>query len=321
MGAGGMRAFVLEEYGRIEEREFEEPRGEGVQVRVVCCGVCGSDVAVYLGKPGMRERWRPPLILGHEVGGVVEDGLEKGRAVAVNPLIECGQCDQCAGGRENLCRNRTHVGFHIPGGFAERLRVPERQLVPLPKGVEAWKGALAEPLAVAVHAAQRAGDVRGRRVLVVGGGGIGAFVAWVLRRSGGKVAVVEANEKRRLWLEELGVADVAGEAEGEFEVVVDSAGTGGSVDMCLSRCAPGGRVVVVGLGASEARLRLDHLVLGEVALEGSYTYTRRVFEAAVGLLEELPDWPWERRPAKGAEEALRDLAAGRVAAGRVLLTW
>lgn len=318
-----MRAFVLEDYGRIEARDLAELGGEGAWVRVACCGVCGSDVAVYLGKSGMRERWRPPLVLGHEIGGVVEDGGTEsaGRAVAVNPIMSCGQCDQCRRGRENLCRDRRHVGFHVPGGFGERVRVPEEQLVPLPQGVEAWKGALAEPLAVAVQAARRAGDVWGRRVLVVGGGGIGALAAWVLRRSGARVTVLEANEERRLWIERLAVADVAGRLEGEFEVVVDAAGTARSLQVSVDRCAPGGKVVAVGLGDAEVAMRLDRLVLGELVLEGSYTYTRRVFEAAVGLLAELPDWPWERRPADKVQEALRDLADGRVAAGRVLLIW
>lgn len=135
------------------------------------------------------------------------------------------------------------------------------------------------------------------------------------------MTVLEANEERRLWIERLAVADVAGRLEGEFEVVVDAAGTARSLQVSVDRCAPGGKVVAVGLGDAEVAMRLDRLVLGELVLEGSYTYTRRVFEAAVGLLAELPDWPWERRPADKVQEALRDLADGRVAAGRVLLIW
>jgi threonine dehydrogenase-like Zn-dependent dehydrogenase len=318
-----VRAVVLEAYGRLEAREVADGSQEGSQVRVVCCGVCGSDVAVYLGKPIMRERWQPPLILGHEVGGVVEDGAGglAGRPVAVNPILSCGQCDQCRLGRENLCRSRRHVGFHVPGGFAERIRVPEEQLVALPEGVEPWKGALAEPLAVALQAAQRAGEVCGRRVLVVGGGGIGALAAWVLGRLGAAVTILEASALRRTWLQNLRVAEVADHVPGEFDVVVETAGTSRSLRAALEGCGPAGKVVVVGLGEAEVALQLGRLVLGQVAVEGSYTYTRRVFEAAVRMLAELPEWPWDRRPAECADQALRDLAEGHVAAGRVLLTW
>ncbi|GBD31017.1 2-dehydro-3-deoxy-L-rhamnonate dehydrogenase (NAD(+)) [bacterium HR32] len=316
-----MRALVLEGFGRLEMREVDRSPVEGAGVRVASCGICGSDVGVYLGKPIMRQRWQPPLILGHEVGGVAEQGRLAGRAVAVNPILSCGGCGLCRLGRENLCRNRRHVGFHLPGGFAEYLRVPEEQLVPLPDGVEPWKGALAEPLAVAIHAVGRAGDVCGRRVLVLGGGGIGALASWVLRRSGATVTILEVSALRRRWLEGLSVAEVAGEVAGEFEVVLDTVGTSRSLRTSVERCAPAGKVVVVGLGEAEVPVWLSRVVVEEVAVEGSYTYTRRVFNAAVNLLAELPDWPWERRPAEEANRALQELAAGGVTAGRVLLTW
>ena len=200
---------MLESYGQLRMRELEEPGKSGLLVRVACCGVCGSDVAAYLGKEVMRERWQLPLVLGHEVSGVVEEGPEEwvGKGVAVNPLVSCGNCRACRVGRENLCRRRRHIGFHEVGGFAERIRVPVEQLVPLPVGVEVWKGALAEPLAVALRVEELAGPGDGRQALVVGGGGIGALVAWALGRVGWRVCVAERSSARRSWLEGLGVAE------------------------------------------------------------------------------------------------------------------
>ena len=177
-----MRAWVLEDFGRLEVRCLEPPKGPDLLLRVAACGVCGSDLSVYKGSPAMRARWQPPLVLGHEVAGVVVEGPPDwlGRAVAVNPLVACGSCTHCRGGLENLCPERTNLGFHYPGGFAEEIRVPLRQLYPLPPGLPPWKGALAEPLAVALRAVELAGSLLGRRALVVGGGAIGSLVAWAL---------------------------------------------------------------------------------------------------------------------------------------------
>lgn len=152
-----MRAWVLHDYGRLVLEEAPTPQGEGVLVRVVAVGVCGSDLSVYKGSAAMRARWHPPLVLGHEVAGVVEEGPPHllGRAVALHPAIPCGTCGQCQAGRPHLCPRRIHLGFHLSGGLAERVRIPEAQAYPLPPGLPAWKGALAEPLAVALHGVNR----------------------------------------------------------------------------------------------------------------------------------------------------------------------
>lgn len=323
MRDAAVRAVVLEEYGRLVMREVEEGKGKGAVVRVLWCGVCGSDVAVFAGKEVMRERWRPPLILGHEVSGVVEEGPAElvGKTVAVNPIISCGRCGFCME-RENLCRRRTHIGFQWPGGFAERIRVGGEQLVALPEGTEAWKGALAEPLAVALRAAGLAGPGRGLQALVVGGGGIGALVSWLLVRGGWQVSIAECSERRRGWVQTLGVArEVASAIQGEFDVVVDTVGTSRSVAAYLDRCRPGGKMVVLGLGEPSVRVRLNKLVVEEVQLMGSYTYTTSDFQRAVALLQELPPWEWCTRHVSEAQQVFGELVVGNVACGRVLLFW
>src|SRR5919202_4254683 len=136
--------------------EMPEPEvGPGAAiVRPEAVGICGSEVEGYLGKMGNRT---PPLVMGHEFAGTVTEvgeGVDEhllGSEVAVNPLSSDGTCPLCRAGYTNLCPNRKLVGIHSPGGFAEYALVPAQNVYPLPEGVEARMGALAEPLANGVH--------------------------------------------------------------------------------------------------------------------------------------------------------------------------
>src|SRR5919199_4013803 len=159
--------------------EMPEPEvGPGAAiVRPEAVGICGSEIEGYLGKMGNRA---PPLVMGHEFAGIVAEvgeGVDEsllGRLVAVNPLSSDGTCPLCRAGLTNLCPNRKLVGIHSPGGFAEYTLAPAPNVYPLPDGVEARTGALAEPLANGVHAARLGLD--GRHVthaVVIGAGTIG----------------------------------------------------------------------------------------------------------------------------------------------------
>src|ERR687897_659453 len=148
-----------------------------VVVPPTATGICGSEIEGYLGKMGNRT---PPLVMGHEFAGTVTqvgEGVDEGlvgRLVAVNPLSSDGTCPLCRAGLTNLCPNRKLVGIHSPGGFAEYTLAPASNVYPLPEGVEARTGALAEPLANGVHAARL--GLAGRSVehaVVVGAGTIG----------------------------------------------------------------------------------------------------------------------------------------------------
>jgi len=317
-----MKVVVLEDYGRFEDRSLEVPSEGGVLIRVAACGICGSDLSVYKGTPAMRARWKPPLILGHEIAGIVTDGPEKwlGQAVTVNPLVPCGQCDQCRSGYSNLCINRTNIGFHYSGGFAEQIRVPLAQLYALPQGMPLWKGALAEPLAVAVRAVELAGMVSGHRVLVLGGGAIGTLVAWVLARMGATVSVTEHNPLRRTWLRSLGfIAEVLQTSTAEYHAVIDTVGAKDTPALAVSIVKPGGTVVLVGLGDVEVPLPLQRVVLQEITLRGSYVFTHADFARATQILLELPDELAIQRPFTQAQGAFDDLLSGKLAASKVVL--
>jgi len=323
-----VRAWVLQDYGSLSLEERPLPEGPGLLLRVVATGICGSDLSVYKGTPAMRARWRPPLILGHEVAGIVEEGPEAllGRAVALYPALPCGVCETCQAGRPHLCPSRRHLGFHYPGGLASWIRVPEGLAYPLPEGLPFWKGALAEPLAVAWHAVRRAGPEPGEKALVLGGGAMGALVAWLLQREGTVVHLVEPNPYRAQKLLRLGLAQEAvpkGEEAGReaYPLVMDTVGLQATLTQGLRALAPGGKAVVVGLAGTEGALDLQDLVLKEKHLFGSYLFTPEEFQEILPLLDEVPEGLVYLWPAENADQAFLALLEGRIAEPKLVLVW
>ncbi|MCX7601475.1 MAG: alcohol dehydrogenase catalytic domain-containing protein [Meiothermus sp.] len=319
-----MQAVVLEDFKRLSLQELPPPAEGGVLLRVEACGVCGSDLSVYKGSPAMRARWRPPLVLGHEIAATVLEGPPDwvGRKVAVNPLVACGRCDSCRRGLSNLCPERTNVGFHYRGGFAQQIRLPVEQLYPLPEGLSPWKGALCEPLAVALRAVELAGAALGRRVLVLGGGAIGTLAAWLLHRAGARVEVAERNPLRRAWLEGLEfIARVVEAPQAGYEAVLDCVGSEKTVALSVDLVQPGGKVVLVGLEATLAPLPLQRVVLQEIGLKGAYVFTHDDFTRAVELVPQLPEGLAVVRPFSAYRETFAELIDGRLAQPKAVLVW
>lgn len=323
-----MRTWVLRDYGTLALEEKPRPQDKELLIRVAAVGLCGSDLSVYKGTPAMRARWRPPLVLGHEISGVVEEGPADliGKAVAVHPVIPCGRCVFCRSEKPNLCPHRLQVGFHLPGGLAEWIWVPQSQVYPLPPNLPLWKGALAEPLAVALHGVTCARPHEGEEALVLGGGAIGSLLAWLLRFLGLRVFLLEPNPKRARALETLDLAEAVLEGgkplpKENFSLVLDTVGLEKSLLQALEACTPGGRVVLLGLGDLQAAVNLQDLVLKEKTVLGSYLFTPGEFAQAVELLSNLPDilvqlWPIDRTP-----YAFRALLEGRVPAPKLVLLW
>jgi threonine dehydrogenase-like Zn-dependent dehydrogenase len=228
---GVMRA-VRQTANGIEVVNLPIPQG-GVAVRVRSAGICGSDLHML--------QWGPlPFTLGHEVGGTLEDGTP----VAVWPLRPCGSCDRCVAGELAQCRvgMGSVLGVGADGGLADVMVVDERAIVPLPEGVSAADAALVEPLACSVHALRRAKVGPGDRVAVVGAGAIGLGAAAVARWLGCAVDVAVRHEAQRAAASAIG-AGVA--PAGEYDVVVDAAGTTSATETCFALLRPGGTVAIV----------------------------------------------------------------------------
>jgi threonine dehydrogenase-like Zn-dependent dehydrogenase len=213
--------------------DVPEPVGDGQLVDVVSSGICGSDLHMI--------GWGPlPATLGHEIGGQLADGTP----VAIWSLLPCGHCDRCRAGELQQCRSGTSTlyGVSLDGGMADRIQVDPRCLVPLPTGLTPADACLVEPIACSVHAFRRAGVAGTDRVAVVGAGSIGLGAAAVAKWRGCPVDVAARHPAQRAAAETIG----AGLApEGEYDVVIDAAGTSGSLARSIELLRPGGTVILV----------------------------------------------------------------------------
>jgi len=201
---------------------------------------------------GHDPRREPPLILGHELCGTVVAGAAAGKRVTVNPLITCGRCDYCLGGRNNLCSDRTMIGMTRPGGFAERMSIPASSLIEIPQDMSSRQAALTEPAATALHAIDRATRALARplpevRTLVIGGGAVGLLAALLLKAYGCRdIRLGETNPLRR---EAAGKASgclaydprtAKGVEDNSMDFVLDAVGGKSTRNAALAAVRPGG---------------------------------------------------------------------------------
>lgn len=327
-----MKALV---YTNHEETEFRDepspiPEAGEALVGVEAVGICGSDMHAWHGHDPRRV---PPLILGHEAAGVVLEGSEPGQRVVLNPLITCGQCDYCATGRANLCASRELIGMRRAGAFAERVAIPERNLIPVPEGMDLAHAALTEPCATAWHALALAARASWRavpecRALVIGGGSVGLLGGLILKAwSARQVRLAETNPLRR---ETAGVAGLdvfdplsePAEAAG-FDLVMDAVGATATRAAAIAAIRPGGVIAHVGLQDWAGDFDARTLTLSEVTFVGVYTYTDSDLRASLAALADgrLGSLDWiERRPLAEGGQAFHDLNANKTPAAKIVLT-
>jgi 2-desacetyl-2-hydroxyethyl bacteriochlorophyllide A dehydrogenase len=279
---------------RVESAREPEPRAGEVVVRVGMAGLCGTDYSIWTGDRPVRY----PLVPGHEFVGEVSAvgaGVRRVRAgdrVAIEPNYSCGVCPLCREGNRNLCLTRTAVGIDVDGGFAERVRVPERCAWPAPQGVADDDLLITEPLAVVVRAVARGAVERGQSAAVVGGGTLGLLALQVLRGRGARVLVVSRTARRFALARELGAEATHAVGDGALEdaartfsgregldVVVETAGTVDAVAHALAMVRPGGRVVLTGLPHEPTPVAFFSVVRREVTIAGSMIYQDEFPEA------------------------------------------
>jgi len=285
---------------RLDEVEPALPLGPGmVEAGVRWCGICGSDVGEYRkpfairpGRPHPLTGQEPPVTLGHEFSAVVTavgEGVTEvapGDRVAVDSCWRCGVCEACVAGRYNLCRLSGSIGLSSDGAFAPLVRFPAYCVVPLPDGVSQEVGALLEPLAVGLHALDRADARAGERLVVVGYGPIGACTALVGRALGLEPLVLERHPGRRARAEAEGFAthDPDGEprevakavrglvGHGGAEIVVDCSGAVPALEAALEMTTRGGRIVIAGIPKTPVPVDASRMVLYERSLHATLGY-------------------------------------------------
>ncbi|MCS7483557.1 L-idonate 5-dehydrogenase [Umezawaea endophytica] len=334
-----MKAVVVHgpEDLRIDEVPDPVPGPGEVLLAVEFGGVCGSDLAYWKNGASGTAVLRHPLVLGHEVAGRVSatgpgvTGFAVGQAATVHPATPLGTLPQRLAGRTNLHERVRYLGSaafdpHTDGGFSEYVKVRADQVRPLPDGVGTRLGALAEPLAVALHAVRRAGDVRGRDVLVNGAGPIGCLVVASAKLAGAAgVVVADVADQPLAIARALGADDVRNLATGDrlpedVELVFEASGAPAALAGVLRATARGGTVVQVGnLPGAQARSALGDLVTREITWIGSYRFADEITDAVRALGDGLDLEPLITRTFDLADAAAALDFAASSHGGKVLL--
>jgi L-idonate 5-dehydrogenase len=293
---------------RIEELPEPIPEPDEVIVQLGAGGICGSDLHYYHEGRVADFKLREPLTLGHEVAGTVVaigskvTGLNLRDPVAVNPSRSCGECGPCRTGQRNHCIKGHFFGSasripHMQGGFAERFRAKSEQCIRLSGRVPFPVIACAEPLAVCLHAANQAGTLLGKRVLITGAGPIGTLLAAVARLGGAARIVITdlfaaplalarqlgADQTINVADESNGLAELVAK-EGAFDIAFEATGVAPALGSCVESLGPCGRLVQVGMLATGS-VPLGKLLAREIELVGTFRFDRE-FAQAVRLLEE-----------------------------------
>jgi len=288
-----MKALVHTAPMKFEIRDVPVPQcgDDELLVRVKAVGICGSDVHGYTGTTGRRI---PPLIMGHEAGGVVEavgrnvKNASAGDRITFDSTVYCNLCPACRQGRVNLCTNRKVLGvatpaFHRDGAMAEYVVVPWWIIYRLPEGVSFEEAALIEPCSVSLHAARITPIEVNDVVAVVGAGQIGLFAMQGARVKGaGKLVVLDVREERLALARQLGAdvtinpstVDVTVEmrkvlGRPDADVVLEAVGTETAVSLALGLTKLGGQVTLIGNVTPRIQVNLQDIVSREITIRGS----------------------------------------------------
>lgn len=296
---------VMTEPGKIEFQEVPVPKiGAGqALVKIMEIGVCGSDIHVYHGEHPFTSY---PVTQGHEVSGVIEklgdgvEGLKVGQKVTIQPQVVCGECWPCRNGKYNLCESLKVMGFQATGVASEFFAVDAEKVTPLPEEMSLEEGAMIEPLAVAVHAVRRAGDVTGKDICVLGAGPIGILVAQAAKGLGaGRVMVTDVSGLRLEKAKECGADMVVNTRERDFgeafvelfgpdkaDVIYDCAGNDVTMGQAIKYARKGSTIILVAVFAKMASVDLAVLNDHELDLNTSMMYRSEDYEKAIELVQE-----------------------------------
>lgn len=287
---------------RVEELPEPAPAADEAVVQIAYGGICGSDLHYWQHGAAGASILREPMILGHEMVGTViaaaadGTGPAAGTRVAIHPLTPHGDgVTPWPEERPNLAPASTYLGsaMHLPhtqGGFARRVALPARMLFALPDGLGLERAALAEPAAVAWHGLERAGDVRGRRVAVIGAGPIGLLVvAAAFHHGAAEVVATDLQQRARDVAEGLGARTLDARDADEIarlhaDVVIESSGTVPGLSAAISAAARGGTVVMLGLQRSgDIPVSMATAITRELTLTGSFRFWAE-FAEVIGAL-------------------------------------
>ena len=293
---------------RLDSFETDALGAHQLQVDVAYGGICGSDLHYYHHGGFGTVRIKEPMVLGHEVSGIVRvvgsavQNYKAGQRIAISPSRPCGLCQYCQKGHHNHCLDMRFFGSamrfpHVQGAFRQTLVIDASQAHPLNDSLSLSLAALAEPLSVGLHAIQRAGSVFGKQVLVTGCGPIGTLLIGALRRAGAaRIVAVDIADKPLECARAMGADETINIAKnsealapfavnkGVFDVMFEASGNDRALRSGLDVVAPRGVIVSIGLGG-DSTLPLNQLVGKELELRGTFRFHEE-FAVAVRFLNE-----------------------------------
>ena len=296
---------VMTAPGKIEFREIPVPEiGENeVLIKIMKIGVCGSDIHVYHGEHPFTSY---PVTQGHEVSGEVVkkgtavSGIKPGQKVTIQPQVVCGRCYPCRHGKYNLCEELKVMGFQATGVASHYFAVDQAKVTPLPDEMSYDEGAMIEPLAVAVHAVRRAGDVKGAKIAVLGAGPIGILVAQAAKGMGAdQVMITDVSSLRLEKAKECGVDFCVNTRNQDFgeamvhnfgpdkaDVIYDCAGNNITMGQAIKYARKGSVIILVAVFAGPGQLDLAVLNDHELDLNTSMMYRNEDYLDAIRLVNE-----------------------------------
>lgn len=296
-----MKAMVLKAPDELVQEDIKCPtlREGSSLVRLTHSGVCGTDLKIYQG--GIPVEY--PRIMGHEmIGEVIEageaKGIETGTRVIIDPVVFCGQCQQCLSGRENLCPDGYLLGRDSDGGFAEYMLAPSNALFPLPDSISNSCAPLIQVMTTCLHAQRRVEIVPGESVVVIGLGVAGQLHVQIAKaRGAGQVIGITGSPERRSMAERFGadltlapddnVKDKVRELTGDCgaDLVIESAGAVSTFAQAIDLASPGGRLLLFGIyTVDEAALPFYQLYFKELSIINARAARREDYPDCIDLV-------------------------------------
>lgn len=288
----------------IEDIPIPKISATQVLVKVAACGVCHTDLH-YL-EHGVPTFKKPPVVLGHEASGVIEDvgsdvtGWKKGERVLIPAVLTCGHCAFCRMGRENICAHMTMLGNHIDGAYAEYVAVPAKDLLRLPESIPlAEASIIADAISTPYHAVKNRARVQaGDRVVVFGCGGVGMNAVHLAAVCGAYVIAVDVNERKLAWAKEFGAAQTVNATKVErvskeirrltgegADIAMEVIGNPRTIEEAFDCVRVGGRLCVVGYTHEAISIVAGKIMFKEIEVVGSLGCRPLDYQSLIRLVE------------------------------------
>jgi alcohol dehydrogenase, propanol-preferring len=273
---------------KFEEIPVPQVGPDQVLVKVAACGVCHTDLHyIEHGVPTFK---KPPIVLGHEASGTVEDlgpgvtNVKKGQRVLIPAVLTCGRCPLCRQGRENICADMKMLGNHFDGAYAEFVAVPSKDLLNLPDSIALQDASIiADALSTPYHAVKNRARVQpGDTVVVFGCGGVGINAVQLAALAGGYVIAVDISERKLEWAAQFGAAKTVNASKvdkvskeikkltgGGADIAMEVIGSPRTFEEALESVRVGGRVVAVGYTSESSQIVSGKIMFKELEVVGS----------------------------------------------------